>query len=184
MQAGKGRRLNCHEQDFRKISLVPSSVLSPESLFWWRVPTTPSCIINDAVENSPQIRSPNHLAALGTGPPLGHRPASARSCVPGPEDSPTGPHRTRGSPRSRRKLSDPYQTSTGAPCIGNYLLCWQSALLLHPSYRYCYVKRSNRDGLKQVKDTWLDKELGLGAIVWTALERQWGARESEAFQLD
>lgn len=100
MQAGKGRRLSGHDQDFMKISLVPSSVLSPESLFRWRFPTSTSCIINDAVENSPQIRNSNHLAALGTGPPLGHRPASARSCVPGPEDSPTGPRRTRGSPRS------------------------------------------------------------------------------------
>lgn len=56
-------------------------------------------------------------------------------------------------------------------CIVNYLLLTvRIAFVLKRSYRYHYRKRSNRYGFKQVKATWLDKESGLGAGVWAALD--------------
>ena len=65
-------------------------------------------------------------------------------------------------------------TPTGSslePCIVNYLLLTvRIAFVLKRSYRYHYRKRSNGYGFTQVKATWLDKESGLGAGVWAALD--------------
>lgn len=63
MQVGKSRTLGCHDLDLVKICFLFLHLNL--NLYFGRFPVTPSCIINDTVENSTHIRNSKPLGCFG-----------------------------------------------------------------------------------------------------------------------